>query len=93
MGRTNPTYRNALSTIKASWSAYRRALRRRVQPRFDELFEYARKHADAAGNLNPHEPMHPVFFSIDLEQQRRIAALEERVADLEAEREDDSESG
>jgi Lon protease-like protein len=68
-----------LTAIEDDWEAYRRALRRRSQPHFDALFEAARRHADAAGNLNTHNPMHPVLLSMLLEQQRRIEALETRV--------------
>ena len=49
MGRTNPTYQDALRAIEERWMEFRRALRRRDQPRFDRLFEYAREHADRAG--------------------------------------------
>ena len=52
MGRTNPTYRDALRAIEERWTEFRRALQRRDQPRFDRLFEYAREHADASELLN-----------------------------------------
>jgi len=79
MGRTNPTYRDQLATIEEDWSPYRRTLRRRNKSRFDQLFVYARDHADAAGNLNHSDPMAPVWMAIALEQERRIAELESRV--------------
>jgi len=56
MGRTNPTYRDALRAIEERWAEFRRALRRHDQPRFDRLFEYAREHADASGLLNHQNP-------------------------------------
>ncbi len=90
MGRTNPTYRDALRAIEERWSEFRRALRRRDQPRFDRLFEYARQHADASGLLNHQNPLLPALFSIDLEQETRLddhdeqlTELEERIAALE----------
>jgi uncharacterized protein YceH (UPF0502 family) len=83
MGRTNPTFRDALQAIEDRWAEFRRALRRRDQPRFDQLFTYARTHADASGLLNHQNPLLPVFLSIDLEQERRLDALEERVDELE----------
>lgn len=52
MGRTNPTYRDVLTGIEERWRDFRRALRRRDQVRFDDLFTYARTHADASGLLN-----------------------------------------
>ncbi len=83
MGRTNPTYRDALRALEDRWGAFRRALRRRDQPRFDRLFEYAREHADAGGLLNHADPVVPALVSVALEQERRLDALEERVAALE----------
>jgi hypothetical protein len=84
MGRTNPTYRDALRAIEDRWSTFRRALRRWDQPRFDQLFAYAREHADASGLLNHHTPLLPALFSIDLEQEKRLDAHEDRLDDLEA---------
>jgi hypothetical protein len=84
MGRTNPTYRDALRAIEERWTEFRRALRRRDQPRFDQLFEYAREHADASGLLNHQNPLLPALVSIDLEQEARLDDHEERLAELEA---------
>ncbi len=83
MGRTNPTYRDALRAIEERWAEFRRALRRRDQPHFDQLFEYAREHADASGLLNHQNPLLPTLFSIDLEQEARLEDHEERLAELE----------
>ena len=83
MGRTNPTYRDARRAIEERWAEFRRALRRRDQPRFDRLFEYAREHADASGLLNHQNPLLPALFSIDLEQEARLDDHEERLTELE----------
>lgn len=71
MGRTNPTYRDALSAIEERWSSYRRALRRRDRERFDRLFSYAREHADAAGARNHRNPLVAALVGIAIEQERR----------------------
>ncbi|KOX95506.1 hypothetical protein [Halorubrum tropicale] len=84
MGRTNPTYRDTLRAIEERWSEFRRALRRRDQPRFDRLFEYAREHADASGLLNHQNPLLVALLSIDLEQEGRLDDHEERLEELEA---------
>jgi len=84
MGRTNPTYRDALRAIEERWADFRWALRRRDQPRFDQLFKYAREHADASGLLNHQNPLLPALVSIDLEQEARLDDHEERLAGLEA---------
>ena len=82
MGRTNPTYRDQLGAIEDEWGAYRRALRRADQSTLDQLFVYARDHADAASSLNHADPLAPVWMAIALEQERRIAELEDRVDSL-----------
>jgi hypothetical protein len=79
IGRTNPTYRDALRAIED----FRRALCRRDQPRFDRLFEYAREHADTSGLLNHQNPLLPALLSIDLEQEDRLDDHEERLEALE----------
>ena len=83
MGRTNPTYRDALRAIEERWAEFRRALRRRDQPHFDRLFEYAREHADASGLLNHQNPLLPALLSIDLEQEARLDDHGERLTELE----------
>ena len=85
MGRTNPTYRDALRAIRERWGDFRRALRNRDQPRFNQLFAYAREHADASGLLNHENPLLPALFSIDLEQEARLDDHEQRIQELEAE--------
>lgn len=84
MGRTNPTFRDLLRRTETQWKPYRRALRRTEQEHFDQLFEHARAHADAAGYLNPDEPLFPILFSMLIEQQAAIESLRARVATLES---------
>lgn len=79
MGRTNPTFRDLLARVETDWGDYRRVLRRRDQPRFDRLFEYARAHADAATNQNHAEPLIPVLVAVALEQERRLDEQAERL--------------
>lgn len=86
MGRTNPTYRDAVRALRERWSGFERALRRRDKPAFERLFEHAREHADAGGYLNHEEPLFPILVSVDLEQEKRLADLEERLAAVESER-------
>ena len=79
MGRTNPTYRDALRATERRWQSYRRTLRRRDRPHFDRLFEHGRAHADAAGLLNHADPMVPLLVAALLEHERRIADLDAAV--------------
>lgn len=69
-----------LEHLKQEWQQYRRALRHQDQPHFDQLFEYADKHADAAGYLNANNPFDPVVVSMLLEQEKRIHELEQQIA-------------
>lgn len=83
LGRTNPTYRDALQAIEDQWQQYRRALRRRDQNHFDRLFEHARAHADAASYLNHQQPEIMFLVSVVLEQEKQIQDLTRRVDALE----------
>ena len=85
MGRTNPTYRNALRALEENWQQYRRALRCVDKPHFDRLFEHAREHADAAGYLNHQEPEVTLLVSVVLEQEKRMRELHARIRTLERE--------
>jgi hypothetical protein len=85
MGRTNPTFRDLLARVEDQWGQYRRGLRHGASQRFDRLFEYARRHADAASYQNPADALEAVLLSIDLEQERRLDDLENRVDTLAAE--------
>ena len=80
-GRTEPLVNPAINGDR--WAECRRALRRRDQPRFDQLFEYAREHADASGLLNHQNPLVPALFSIDLEEETTLEDREERIEALE----------
>jgi hypothetical protein len=91
VGRTNPTYRDTIQALERRWDDFKRALRRRDQPRFGRLFEYAQAHADAGGYLNHDEPLFPILISIDLEQETRLDELEDRLETLEAELETERE--
>ena len=75
MGRTNPTYRDFLGRFEDRCSPFRRALRRQYKPAFDEVFEHAQQHADAAGYLNSTDPELAVLLSVLVAQQREIQQL------------------
>ncbi|KAB1188133.1 MULTISPECIES: hypothetical protein [Haloferax] len=79
MGRTNPTYRDALRRYRDSWAPYRRALRAEAKADFDRLFERAHEHAAAAGHANPADPHRAVVLSMLLSQERELRRLRERL--------------
>jgi hypothetical protein len=90
MGRTNPTFRDTLRHMEDQWQPYRRGLRRRDQPAFDDLWGMARGYADAGGYLNHANPTVVMLFSVCLAQQRRLNDLEDRLDEVV---ESDSEFG
>ncbi|GAB6878408.1 hypothetical protein JCM17823_06820 [Halorubrum gandharaense] len=77
MGRTNPAFRDLLRSEEERWDDYRCVLRHEDQLHFERLFVHARDHADAAGMLNHEDRLAPILMSICLEQEKRIAELEE----------------
>ena len=83
MGRSKPTARAYLDGLEDDWAPYRRTLRRRDQPHFDELFEHARGHADAITQLDPADPRLVALLSMLLAHERELAALHERLDALE----------
>jgi hypothetical protein len=84
MGRTLLPFRPALEFELQSWSEYRRGLRSADREYFDTLADFARQHADA-GSLAARPLLSEViFFSIALEQQKKIKELAARIADLES---------
>jgi hypothetical protein len=81
MGKTRSTYRDQVDQFVDDWRQYRRALRRRHQPHWDEMMRGARRYADAGGQQNPRDPKWTIAFSIMLEQQRQIAELQAELED------------
>jgi len=83
MGRTNPTYRDALTQLETEWNPMRRALRREYQQDFDRLFDRARGYADAAGYANPPNPERALVLSLLLAHEAEIRRLHDRLDELE----------
>jgi hypothetical protein len=79
MGRTNPTYRDLIDQLEDEMQPFRRALRRTDTGDFDQLFDHARRYADAGGYLNSQDPMRVVLFSIVLAQEHELRQLRERL--------------
>ena len=72
-----------LRSIEGQWDDYRRGLRHPDQEHFDQLFEYADRHADAAGYLNADDPFKPVLVSMLLEQEKRLSEVKHRLEELD----------
>lgn len=85
MGRTNPTYRDAISSLESEWGAMRRALRREYQADFDRLFERARGFADAAGHANATDPERALVLSVLLAHEVELREVRGRLETAETE--------
>jgi hypothetical protein len=62
---------------------FRRSLRKQDQELFDELFERARLHVQAAVQAANPEPMESIFISVLIEMLREEKHLRARVGELE----------
>lgn len=80
MGRTEPTFRNLLDRLQGEWSDYRRGLSPRQQKAFDALFQKARAHASASGNVCRVDPLESVFLSMLLEHEMELQTLRAALA-------------
>jgi len=85
MGRTTRTFRQRLSQFRSEWEDFRRGLRNASQSYYDTIIEYPEKYVDAAGYCNPTDIVPPVFISIDLEQEKQLDDLRQRITELERE--------
>ncbi len=83
MGRTVIPYTQILDEERSRWQKFRRALRQEDQPYFDRLFELARRHTQAGVYASQPWPLETILMSMLLEQQKALAALEERLRRLE----------
>ena len=78
----------ALETELHTWKALRENLSEHDKKVFDQLIQYVRKHGDAGSLAARPLLSEVVFFSIALEQQKKIKILEKTIQDLEIQLED-----
>jgi hypothetical protein len=83
MGRTVLPFSMVLADQKQRWGPFRRSLRKQDQELFDELFERARLHVQAAVQAANPEPMESIFISVLIEMLREEKHLRARVGELE----------
>ena len=83
MGRTVPTFTNIIQTELASWSKYRRGLRKEDQEIFDDLFRAARLHLAENFYAMRTIPFESITISMLLEQHKLIKQLQAHLAELE----------
>jgi hypothetical protein len=80
MGRTVPTFTNIIDSEIASWSKFRRGLRKKDQEIFEDMFRACRRHLAENFYAMRTIPFESIIISIVLEQHRRIQELEEALA-------------
>lgn len=80
MGRTVPSFRMLLEGIIEELSDFRRALRGEDRIAFDTLMNKAREHASSCTVVPTLDPMHAIFLSILVEQQKEISLLQEALS-------------
>lgn len=83
MGRTVPTFTNIIDSELASWSKYRRGLRKEDQELFDELFRSAKLHLAENFYAMRTIPFESIMMSIVMEQRKLIKTLQEKISQLE----------
>jgi hypothetical protein len=85
MGRTVPPFSMVLAEQQQRLGQFRRTLRKQDRELFDELFERARLHVQAAVQASNPEPMESIFISVLIEMLREEKHLRARVDKLEKE--------
>ncbi len=82
MGRTVQTFTNIIDSEVASWSKFRRGLRKQDQEVFDAIFRAAKRHlAENFYAMRP-IPFESIIVSAMLEQQKEINGLRSEIARL-----------
>jgi hypothetical protein len=91
MGRTLPTISHQFSEAEASFSRFRRALRRSDQVALDGLFASARQHLAAAAHAAHILPFETFLLSMLLEEHKKGMRLQQQVDELISRRRDNPE--
>lgn len=83
MGKTRPTYRDAVREERGNWSNGERMIRRQHQAGWDDIWTHADDFADVMGAANPEDTMRGILLSMCLGQQLEIIELQQRLDELE----------
>lgn len=82
MGRTVPTFRNAVEDEIKRWKEFRKSLRKKDREAFDELLEDCKRHLSACSQANDPEPFRAMAISMILEQQKKLDSLKETISQI-----------
>lgn len=77
MGRTVPSYRQALESEIAGWNAFRRALRGKEVKAFDRMIDACRAYASAGSAATSPVISESMFMCILLKQEMELMELRE----------------
>jgi hypothetical protein len=80
LGRTVPSFRVLLVEIILELSVFRRALHGEDKAAFDSFMNKARKHVSSCTVVPTLDPMHAIFLSILVEQEKEICSLREAIS-------------
>ncbi|MEM3765837.1 MAG: hypothetical protein QXU46_02275 [Candidatus Bathyarchaeia archaeon] len=83
MGRTVPSYRQALDAEIARWEGFRKALRGKEVEAFDKMMNACKAYASAGGMATRTILTEAMFMSILLSQQKELMEIRESLERLE----------
>jgi len=83
MGRTVPSYRQALESEIERWKAFRKGLRNKDAVAFDRMMNACRMFASAGSMATRPILLEAMFMSILLHQEKVLAEIRERLDGLE----------
>jgi hypothetical protein len=83
LGRTVPSYRQALEAEIRLWGSFRKALRGKDLEAFDKMMNSCRTYASAGGSATRPILTEAMFMSILLNQQRELMEIRESLERLE----------
>jgi len=83
MGRTVPSYRQALESEIDRWKSFRKGLRNKDAEAFDRMMNACRMFASAGSMATRPVLLEAMFMSILLHQEKVLAEIRERLDRLE----------
>jgi hypothetical protein len=83
LGRTVPSYRQALETEIGRWDGFRKALRGKELEAFDKMMNACKAYASAGGMATRTVLAEAMFMSILLSQQKELMEIKESLERLE----------
>jgi hypothetical protein len=83
LGRTVPSYRQALEMEITRWEGFRKALRNRDVDAFDKMMNSCRMYASAAGMATRPILAEAMFMSILLSQRKELMEIKDSLERLE----------